>query len=171
MEKPFLETERLIIRKFDLEDAGFIVALLNSPGWLEYIGDRQVRNEDEARAYLSNGPIQSYQTNGFGLSMVMLKEGNIPIGACGLLKREYLEHPDIGFAFLPAYTGQGYGFESADAVMNYAKNDLKLSRLFAFTIPQNKPSIKLLEKMGFQFDKKFMIPGEEEELLLFIRIF
>ena len=163
----FLETDRLLLRKFDLSDAPFIVELLNSPGWLEYIGDRNVKTEEDARAYLANGPIKSYAINGFGLSMVILKDGKIPIGACGLLKRDFLDDADIGFAFLPDYNGKGYGYESASAVMSYAKNELNLSRILAFTVPYNVVSIKLLEKIGFHFEKIFMMPDSEEELFLY----
>ena len=165
--KYFLETERLIIRQFDLSDAAFIMQLLNSPGWLEYIGDRNIRTTDDAEAYLANGPIKSYGTNGFGISMVLLKEGETPIGACGLLKRDYLEDADIGFAFMPEYLGKGYGYESAEAIINYAKGELNISHIKAFTVPNNIPSINLLKKLGFGFEKTFKIPGEEEELFLF----
>ena len=162
-----IETERLELRKFELTDAAFLRELLNSPGWLEYIGDRNVHTDEEAGTYLLNGPIKSYQTNGFGLFLVLLKAKQTPIGACGLLKRDYLDEPDLGFAFLPGYTGQGYGYESAAAVMFYAKNELNLSQILAFTVPNNVASIRLLEKLGFQFEKRFYMPGENEELLLF----
>jgi len=163
----FIETNRLLIRQFELADAGFILQLLNTPGWLKYIGERNVKTEEDAKAYLLNGPIKSYADIGFGISLVILKEGGIPIGACGLLKRDYLEDPDIGFAFLPEYIGFGYGYESAAAIMSYANDELKLNSVLAFTVPFNEVSIKLLEKLGFHFEKTFTMPGEEEELLLF----
>ncbi|MEP6793901.1 MAG: GNAT family N-acetyltransferase [Saprospiraceae bacterium] len=161
-----IETERLIMRHFDVSAAPFIVELLNSKGWLEYIGDRNVRTVEQAEAYLLNGPIKSYTDHGYGLSLVSLKEGDIPIGACGLLKRDYLDTADLGFAFLPEYTGQGYGYESAAAVLTYAEQELQKSPILAFTVPHNEASIKLLEKLGFRFEKVFTMPGEEEELLL-----
>jgi len=157
----------LLIRQFRLSDAGFILQLLNSPGWLEYIGDRNIRTIDDAEAYLANGPIKSYEINGFGISMVLMKDGEIPIGACGLLKRDYLEDADLGFAFMPEYMGKGYGYESAAAMINYGKNELNISHIKAFTVPNNTPSINLLKKLGFGFEKTFIIPGEEEELFLF----
>jgi RimJ/RimL family protein N-acetyltransferase len=163
----FVETERLILRQFNVDDAEFIYKLLNSPGWLKYIGDRNVKSVDDAEAYLSNGPIKSYQTNGYGLSMVSLKEDGTCIGACGLLKRDFLDHPDIGFAFLSEYMNMGFGFESAKATLDYAKKDLKINQVFAFTVPHNIASIRLLEKLGFHFEKKFTMPEEVEELLLF----
>ena len=163
----FLETERLTLRRLYIEDAGFILKLLNSPGWLEFIGDRNVKTIAAAEAYILSGPVKSYEENGFGLSLVSLKDGGNPIGACGLLKRDYLDHPDIGFAFLTEYMGQGYGYESAKAIMEYAKKELNLKNILAFTVPNNIASIKLLEKLGFRFDKTFNMPGEDEELLLF----
>ncbi|MBK9982264.1 MAG: GNAT family N-acetyltransferase [Saprospiraceae bacterium] len=163
----YIETERLILRHLKVSDAAFIVELLNSKGWLEYIGDRNVRTIEQAETYLLNGPIKSYAENGYGLSLVSLKEGNIPIGACGLLKRDYLDTADLGFAFLPEYIGKGYGYESASAVLSFAKHELNISPVLAFTVPNNVASIGLLEKLGFRFEKVFTMPGEEEELLLF----
>ncbi|MFZ1677029.1 MAG: GNAT family N-acetyltransferase [Saprospiraceae bacterium] len=162
-----LETERLMMRHFNISDAAFIVELLNSKGWLEYIGDRNVHTIEQAEAYLLNGPMKSYTENGYGLSLVSLKEGGIPIGACGLLKRDYLDTADLGFAFLPEYIDQGFGYESASAVLAYARQELNISPVVAFTVPHNDASIKLLEKLGFHFEKVFTMPGEEEELMLY----
>lgn len=164
-----IETERLWLRQFKLSDAGFIVELLNSPGWLEFIGDRNVKTEEDARTYLLNGTIKSYETNGFGLFLVLLKDSDTPIGACGLLKRDFLDEPDLGFAFLPDYYGKGYGFESSGAILKYAQDKLNLTRVLAFTVPDNVASVKLLEKLGFRFDKKFNMPVTDEELFLFNR--
>lgn len=162
-----LETERLVLREFTTEDTPFIIELLNSPGWLEYIGDRNVRTEEEARLYLQNGPLKSYELNGFGLSMVELKDGKIPIGMCGIIKRDNLHGPDIGFALLPAFTGKGYAYEVASATLAYATNQLKLPRVLAIVMPVNKPSIKLLEKIGLKCTGTFSFPGAAEELLLY----
>src|SRR5215213_5568163 len=126
-----LETERLSLREFTLVDAKFIVELLNSPGWLQFIGDRYVKTEEKAESYLQNGPIKSYHENGFGLSMVELKENRTAIGMCGIIKRDSLETPDIGFAFLPQYEGKGYAFEIADATLSYAKNNLAIAKISA----------------------------------------
>ncbi|MFT3910362.1 MAG: GNAT family N-acetyltransferase [Ferruginibacter sp.] len=164
--KYILETERLTLRKFTLHDTKFIIELLNSPGWIEYIGDRDIKTTEAAKIYLQNGPLKSYELNGFGLSMVEMKDGT-PIGMCGILKRDNLENPDIGFAFLPQFMGQGFAFEIAAATIAYAKNNLKLPVIFAITLPNNKSSIKLLEKIGLRFIKEFSFPGEDEELMLF----
>lgn len=163
--KRILETERLTIREFIPSDSGFILQLLNSPGWLRYIGDRNVRSEADAKNYLENGPMKSYRDNGYGLWLVALKESGKPIGMCGLIKRDYLEHRDIGFAFLPEYTGKGYAEESAQAVIDYARNTLLLPVVAAITVPGNASSIKLLEKLGLRQQR--MIELNSEQLLLF----
>ncbi len=166
--KIVLETERLILREFNLTDVQFIIQLLNSEGWIKFIGDRNIKTEEQAKEYLLNGPIKSYHENGFGLSLVELKSNSESIGMCGLIKREGLDHPDIGFAFLPEFSGKGYAVEIAKEVMNYAKKELKLSCVMAITLPNNTTSIKLLKKIGLNFDKIFSFPNSTEELLLFI---
>ncbi len=162
-----LETERLRIRRFTLEDAGFILELLNSPGWLKYIGDRNVKTEAQAKAYLQHGPLKSYEQYGYGLAMVETKADSIALGMCGIIKRYFLEHPDIGFAFLPDYTGKGYAFEAASATLVYAKETLNLHVITAITLAENANSIRLLEKIGLRYANKITYPGTEEELLLY----
>lgn len=162
-----LETERLIIREFEVTDAPFIIDLLNSPGWLQFIGDRGIRTLEDAQNYLLNGPMDSYKKNGFGLSLVALKEAQMPIGMTGLIKRDTLEDIDIGFAFLSEYEGKGYGYESTSAIMAYAQNYLKLKRVLAITMETNNHSINLLEKLGLSFDKKIRLTDDAEELMLF----
>jgi RimJ/RimL family protein N-acetyltransferase len=121
-----LKTENLLLREFDTSDSIFIVQLLNSPGWIEYIGDRNIKGESEAIHYLLNSPIKSYTEHGFGLYMVETIENKIPVGMCGLIKRATLDKPDIGYAFLPEYNGKGFAFESAVGVLNYAKVKLNI---------------------------------------------
>jgi RimJ/RimL family protein N-acetyltransferase len=165
--KYIFETERLRLRKFTLDDTAFIIELLNSPGWLQFIGDRNVRTEVQAAAYLLNGPIKSYGENGFGLALVEKKDDATPMGMCGILKREQLENPDIGFAFLPRFNSQGYAFEVASATLSYAKANLSMPTVAAITLPQNARSIRLLERLGFTFIQPFCFPNSEEELLLY----
>jgi RimJ/RimL family protein N-acetyltransferase len=164
--KYILETERLRLREFDLSDTAFIIRLVNSPGWIEFIGDRNIRTDEQARHYLECGAIKSYRENGFGLSMVEKKADSIAIGMCGILKRDTLDNPDIGFAFLPEFTGQGYASEIVKATLNYALHDLKLPKVLAITKNNNARSIKLLERIGLTFDKTFL-SDNKEELLLF----
>jgi RimJ/RimL family protein N-acetyltransferase len=162
-----LETERLRLKEFTLNDTKFIIELLNSPGWLEFIGDRNVKTEEQAIAYLQNGPLKSYQENGFGLYLVERKEDGRSIGMCGLIKRLHLEHPDIGFAFLPDFMGNGYAFEITSATLAFATEKLNLPKISAITLPNNSRSIRLLEKIGLRFTKPFYFPNSEEELLLY----
>lgn len=159
-----LETKRLTLRQFTYEDAGFIVELVNTPGWLEFIGDRNIHSEEDAINYLQNGPIKSYRENGFGSSMVELKDGT-PIGMCGILKRDSLENPDIGFAFLPTHMGKGYAFEMAKATLDHATNQLKLKIICAITNPNNIRSIQLLEKIGLTPVKRIPSPTDGTELM------
>ena len=163
-----LETERLTLRELNETDAPFILRLLNEPSFLRFIGDKGVRNLDDARAYILNGPVTSYKQNGFGLYLVQLKTNNTPIGICGLLKRESLADVDIGFAFVPEVWNQGYAFESADAVMIYAKDVLKLPRIVAITDKDNEASGKLLEKLGLIFDRMIDLSGKGDETRLFV---
>jgi len=162
-----LETERLRLRKFSLDDTAFIVELLNSPGWLEFIGDRNVRTPGQARVYLENGPLKSYLVYGHGLSMVEKKDDGTPVGMCGILHRDTLEWPDIGFAFLPAHQAQGYAFEIAQATVDHARNALGLPQIAAITVPGNARSIRLLEKLGLRYIQSFSFPGSQEVLLLY----
>jgi RimJ/RimL family protein N-acetyltransferase len=163
--KFILETERLILRQFTTGDAKFIVELVNSPGWIEFIGDRNIKTEGQANEYLQNGPLKSYELNGFGLSLVELKNERTPVGMCGIIKRDNLENPDIGFAFLPEFTGKGLAFEIANATMTYARDKLKLPVIYAITVPGNKASIKLLKKLGMKFIKPLCFPDGDELML------
>lgn len=162
-----LETERLRLRTFTIADAPFVLELLNTPSWLQYIGDRGIKTLEQAQTYLANGPIMSYATLGFGLYLVELKETGKPAGMCGLLKRSYLEYVDIGYALLPRYEGQGYALEIVNATINYAFTKLHLLHLAAITDTGNIRSVKLLEKSGFQFKELTTI--EQKDLNLFIR--
>lgn len=162
-----LETERLRLREFNLGDAAFFLELVNAPSWLQYIGDRGVRTIADAENYLLNGSIQSYRTFGFGFYLVELKAGGTPIGTCGLVQREGLDDIDIGFALLPQFAGQGYGFEAAAATLRYAREVLGFSRIVAITTVDNQASIRVLEKIGLVYEKRVRLPRDEEELLLF----
>lgn len=166
-QKVILKTDRLILRQFDLTDVAFILQLLNSPGWLAYIGDRGVRTVAQAEAYLMEGPMASFASNGFGLAMVTLKENGVGIGMCGLIKREGLDDLDIGYALLPEYTRKGYAFEIASATLIYAKEQLRLRQLLAITDPKNQPSIRLLEKLGFRYEQEVQLRPEDIMLNLY----
>ena len=164
-----LETERLSLRQFTIDDAQFILTLLNEPSFLRYIGDKQVRTLEDARQYILNGPAASYEQNGFGLYLVELKESHTPIGMCGFLKREELPNPDIGFAFLPAFWNKGFAFEAAAAVLQDARERLRLERILAITSLDNEASIKLLERLGFSFERIIRLSANNEQVRLFTK--
>lgn len=163
-----LETARLVVRELTLGDDAFIVALLNTPGFREYIGDKGVRSAADARVYLRTGPLASYAVNGFGLWLVALRDGGTPIGICGILRRPGLDHADLGFALLPEFEGQGYAFEAASAVLAHARSKLHLDPILAVTAFRNPRSVKLLTKLGFEFVRFIDLPGHAEPSRLFI---
>jgi RimJ/RimL family protein N-acetyltransferase len=167
MSVSIFHTPRLTLRPLTLADAPFILELLNDPDWLRYIGDRGVRTLDDARAYLHNGPIASYARNGFGLMRVELKDGATPIGMCGLIRRAELDDVDLGFAFLPAFRGQGYATEASAAVLAHGHDTLGLTRIVAITTQDNAGSMTVLRKLGFQFERLMSWPAEEAKLNLF----
>jgi ribosomal-protein-alanine N-acetyltransferase len=162
-----IETERLIVNELNTEQAPFILELVNSPGWLEFIGDKGIKTIPDAEQYIVSGPMASYQKNGFGLYLLALKKTGVSIGMCGILKRDVLEHPDIGFALLPEYAGKGYAQEAASAVLQYARGVLGINKITAITLEKNQRSIQLLTKLGLRFEKKIKFAGNEEELMLF----
>ena len=164
-----LETERLILRRLTVDDATFILRLLNEPSFLQHIGDRGVRTMADASQYILAGPIASYERVGFGLFLVELKDSDVPIGICGLLKRDALDDVDVGFAFVPESWSKGYAFESASAVVAYGCDTHGLKRIVAISSQDNVASINLLVKLGFSFDRMVTIPGDKEELRLFAR--
>jgi len=164
---PLLETPRLDLRRLCEDDAPFMVELMNDPSFISNIGDRGVRTAGEAREYIAQGPMASYARFGFGLYLVEIRESRTPIGICGLLKRDQLPEPDIGFAFLPAYWSQGYAREAADAVKVYARDTLALPRLLAIVSPSNDSSIRLLEKLEFTFTSLGRLTPEADELRLY----
>jgi ribosomal-protein-alanine N-acetyltransferase len=159
-----LATERLVLREFEETDAAFVLELLNSKGWLEYIGDRGIGNIEAARKYINEKYRPAYHCEGPAMYLVELKEDGIRLGMCGLIKRAHLEHADIGFAFLPQFAGNGYAYEAAEAILQYAKDDLEMHHLLAIVIPDNAPSIRLLEKLNFEFEKMIHDNGEELKL-------
>lgn len=164
---PVAETERLRLRHLTTEDAPFILALLNDPAWLRYIGDKNVHTRDEAATYIASGPQDMYRRLGFGLYLTELRASNTPIGLCGLIKRDGLDDVDIGFAFLEAFRGSGYAFEAAHAVLGFARDTLKLERILAITTVDNHRSGKLLERLGLTFERLVVLPNATTELRLF----
>jgi RimJ/RimL family protein N-acetyltransferase len=166
-----LETDRLTLRWLSTDDAEFILGLLNEPSFLRFIGDKGVRTLDDARNYILTGPVDMYNSLGFGLYLTELKDGGLPIGICGLIKRDDLEDVDIGFAFLPRFWAKGYAYEAAAAVMAYGKTALGFNRIVAITSPDNHASARLLEKLGLRFERTIRFSKDAEEVRLFVSEF
>ena len=164
-----IETSRLRLDRLAEADAPFLLELTNDPDWLRYIGDRGVRDLASAVRYVAEGPQASYRRHGFGLYRVDRRTDGASMGICGLVRREGLDHPDLGFAFLPAYRGAGYAHEAALAVLRHAAEDLGLTRLLAVTLADNFASIALLERLGFRCDGDVALSEDDETLRLYAR--
>lgn len=162
-----VDTARLTLRELTVEDAPFLLQLLNDPAYIRFIGDRNVRTEEEARTYLLNGPIASYGRHGFGLYLVERKAEQIPLGMCGLIKRDTLPDVDIGYAFLPQFRGEGYAYEAAAAILAYGKNTIGLTRIVAIVTPDNERSQHLLAKLGLHFERMITWADDGTELELY----
>jgi RimJ/RimL family protein N-acetyltransferase len=165
---PVLTTQRLALRELQADDAPFILGLLNEPSFIENIGDRGVRTIDDAVRYIENGPRDSYARNGYGLWMVELRDIGEAMGMCGLIRRDTLPAPDIGYAFLPRYWNRGYAVESCTAVRDHALHTLALPRLLAIVSPGNEASVKVLERIGLHFQQLVRLSDDDDdELQLF----
>ncbi|KYG81785.1 GNAT family N-acetyltransferase [Roseivirga echinicomitans] len=160
-----LETERLRLEKSTLDDQVFIFTLLNSPNWIEFIGDRGIESLTDAENYIKNALIKSYNDHGFGLYKVVLKVDNSPIGLCGFLQRDYLDHPDIGYAILPKFEGYGYISEAAKAMLHYGNTQLGFNTILAITGSKNSTSQHLLQKIGLERQYHEKYTKESDELL------
>ncbi|MCG8633394.1 MAG: GNAT family N-acetyltransferase [Desulfobacterales bacterium] len=163
-----LETGRLILRQYTFDDAPFILALLNDASYIRNIGDKKVRTREDAKHHLMTGPMESYRQNKFGLYCVELKESRTAIGTCGLLKRDFLVVNDIGYAFLPEFRSKGYAREAVAGVLAYSKQKFSLSEIAAIVNPDNSPSIRLLENLGFYYKKTIRLPDTQKEVRLYI---
>lgn len=159
-------TQRLRLRRVSLQDAPFILKLVNDPDWLAYIGDKNVKSLEDAENYIKLGPLAMYQQFGLGLMLAELKEYAEPIGSCGLLQRDYLDCPDIGFAFMPAFRGQGYAYEAALGIMNEAKAQ-HIGKIAGLTSLNNQASMALLKKLGMHLERIIHIDGQDAGSNLF----
>ena len=162
-----LTTQRLLLRRLSIDDAGFMLGLLNQPSWLRFIGDRGVTTVQQARAYITNGALQSYARFGFGFYLIELQAQRVPIGICGLAKRDYLEDVDLGYALLPEYWSRGLAHEAAAGVVQLSRDVLGLQRLVAITSLDNDSSIRVLDKLGFRYERTIVHPETAEQLKLF----
>jgi RimJ/RimL family protein N-acetyltransferase len=163
-----IETERLILRPFEPErDAAFILEVLNEPTFIANVADRGVRTLAQAAAYIREKFLPGYERYGIGYCVVELKATGVPVGTCGLLKRETLEDFDIGYSTLERFSGNGYAFEAASALMQYGRTELGLKRIIGLTSSTNATSAHLLEKLGLRFQRTVRVPGFETESRLF----
>jgi [ribosomal protein S5]-alanine N-acetyltransferase len=160
-----LTTQRLTIKPTTLADAAFILKLLNSPGWIEFIGDRNVHTVAEAETYLTTRLVGINPTKGCGIYSIFLKENNTPIGMSSLVKRDYLDHVDIGYALLPEHEGKGYATEASEVVLDYAMNTLGYDTIVGICLKNHSASIRVLEKIGLKIEKAYMEDGTEMLLL------
>ncbi len=159
-------TARVHFRLLTHSDASFIISLLNTPGWLQFIGDRKVHTDDQACTYITNGPAASYRTHGFGLWVLALNDvQHTPIGLCGLLQRDYLANPDLGYALLPEHMRKGYMYEAAMATIAFARNVLRIEKVSAIVQPGNEASEGLLRKCGLEVVGSVTAPTSGEQLV------
>lgn len=162
-----LETENLYLRRVALDDADLMLAIWNDPAFVRYVGDRGVRNIEQARNAVKSSALRLYAEFGYGPYVVMQKSDNARIGICGLFRREHLDEPDIGFALLPDYCGKGLAGEAAFAVLAHSRDDLGLETITAIVSPENESSIALIRKLGLSFAGMITMPGEEQEICLY----
>jgi len=159
-----IRTDRLELRQFRSDDAGFILELLNEPEFRRFIGDKGVRSLDDARDYLQHGPIASYAEHGFGILRANCSTSGDALGMCGLIWRPEFDDPDLGFAFLARHWSNGYASEAARAVLVYARFELGLRRVIAMADDDNRASVRVLEKLGFEFETRVTMPGEKSDV-------
>ena len=167
MQDGCLETERLILRQLTLDDAALMLTIWNDPAFVNYVGDRGIRTIEQAEAALIEGAFKLYTQYGYGPYCVKRKADSALVGICGLFRRDNLAYPDIGFALLPEYCGCGLAGEAAHAVVAHARDDLGIEYLAAIVAPGNVASIRLIEKLGLQFERGITMPGDEDEISLY----
>ena len=163
---PIAETERLVLRRVTLEDAPFVLDLVNQPAFLRFIGDKDVADLDDAEAYIESGPILSYETHGFGPYAVCRASDGVRVGLCGLYQRDFLDRPDLGFAFLESFCRRGYAAEASHAVLRIARDSYTIPRIAAIVDADNERSLRLLTRLGFEFEGVITVPDEEREVQL-----
>lgn len=161
------ETERLTLRLFSLDDAAFLLALYNSESFIQFIGDKNIRSEEQARDYIKTKFIPQAERLGYGNYIIILKENNIKIGSIGIFEREGLEVNDIGYSLLKEYEANGYAYEAASKLKEIAFCKFGIKKLSAITTAENLPSQKLIKKLGLTYAKTIKLPDDPEELLYF----
>ena len=164
---PTLETDRLQLQWLTLADTPLMYSIWNDPAFVRYVGDRGIETLEMAETAMRDGPLHLYETYGYGPFRVTRRSDGAVAGVCGLYRRENLDAPDLGFAFLPDYRGLGFGYESSCAVLRYARDELELETVTAIVSPRNTASIALLLKLGLVFEKAIRMPGDDEDVSLY----
>ena len=163
-----LETDRLSLRWLNLDDAGLMLAIWNDPAFVRHVGDRGIRTIEEAHEAMTAGVLLLYEKYGYGPYRMAVKDDDTPIGICGLFKRDNLDDPDLGYGVLPEYCGKGFAYEASRAIIGYARAELQLKRLVAIISPENQPSIGLIRKLGFRFERMQRMHDDEDEASIYI---
>ena len=166
-----LETSRLSLHEFELSDATFLLEIMNQPDYHRYIGDRGLRTVEDAESYIREKFISEYKRRGFGFWLVRLKDGMTPVGFAGIIVRDELDEPDVGYAIQETYAGNGYAEEATRGILKYAAEFLDFPVICAITDPDNKASINVLIKCGFHFDRQAPVFSDEEELNIYKYVF
>jgi ribosomal-protein-alanine N-acetyltransferase len=161
------DTPRLALREFTEDDAPFVLRLLNEPSFHEFIGDRGVRSIADACRYLREGPMASYRAHGHGLLRVALRDGGEVIGMCGLVRRDTLPLPDLGFALVPEAWGAGYTTEAGRAVLEHGRKTLGLREVLAITSPGNERSMRVLQKLGMALEDRRSLSADAAPVNVF----
>jgi ribosomal-protein-alanine N-acetyltransferase len=161
------ETERIILKPTTKEDAPFILDLFNSPKWIEFIGDRNVKTVKDTEDYIENKMTPQIERLGYGNFTIIRKFDGQKIGACGLYDREGIDGIDIGFALLPSFEKKGYAFESVNKLKEVAFSHFQLKEISGITSKNNKASQDLLTKIGLDFEKNIKLPNDDDEILLY----
>ncbi len=162
-----LQTRRLSLRRLTLDDAELMLAVWNDPAFIRYVGDRGIHTIDAARVALEEGALKLYSEYGYGPFRVALTTDDVPVGVCGLFRREGLDEPDLGFSVLPEHWRKGIAYEAASAVVGYAKTDLHLERLTAVVSTENAASVALIEKLGLRFERMHRLPGDDHDVAIY----
>ena len=167
MNGPILNTERLELGWLTPDDTPLMLAVWNDPAFIRHVGDRGIRTLEQAREAIEAGPLRLYEAYGYGPFRLRRREDSADLGICGLFRRPNLDEPDIGFAVLPEFCGQGFGFEASAAVLEHARDTLGLSCVTAIVSAQNEASIGLLEKLGLHYDRQVRMPGDDHDVCLY----
>jgi len=164
-----VETKRLRLRKITIEDAAFVLKLVNEPSFVSNIGDKGLRDLNDAKRFIKEDYWTNQERSGYGMFIVELKDGDVPIGSCGLLYRKALDVTDIGFAFLPEYWNRGFAYEAANEILKYGYSTLRIKKIVGLTTEDNLGSIKLLNKLGMDFEKVVKMSDDDPGTVLYSR--